>query len=619
MQAQTLTPFQLFGNQVRYVVPMFQRPYIWNEEKQWQPLWDDIRTLADRLLQQHATGSVAAGAVDIPPHFLGAIVLDQQLVQTIYIPVRHVIDGQQRLTTLQLLLDAAQAVMQRCGDSADASALAALVLNNAALAQKPEHVFKVWPTNRDREAFCAVMDDSLTPSASLRDSGIVLAHHFFAREIEDWAETTADPDRARLRLHALGRALTQYLKLVVIDLEPGDNAQVIFETLNHRGTPLLAADLVKNLVFQRAELEQLDVDALYEDLWRPFDTDRWRRLVRQGRLFRPRIDVFLNYWLTMRLRREVPTDRVFSDFREHLLATDDSVYSAVGDLARSARTYDDLEGRPFGSVEGTFYYRVLSVMEQHVLGPLLLWLFDQKEEVPLAQRQLALRAMESWLVRRMICRLSGKQTNQLVVELLGRLHQRDSACAGEEVVSFLATQDAESRLWPTDDQVRAAVRTQPLYAQVTRARLRMVLEALEDSFRTPKSEEEHCVRGKLTIEHVMPQGWREHWRLPSDGNRTLLEVERDRIVHTLGNLTLVTKRLNPELSNRPWTDEEAHDRLKPDSKGKRTILSGHSVLHLNKKIVDGWVERWDEDAIDTRGTELAEAVIQVWPSASQMR
>src|SRR5207248_10895292 len=107
-----------------------------------------------------------------------------------------------------------------------------------------------------------------------------------------------------------------HVKMVVIDLEPGDNAQVIFEPLNHRGTPLLAGDLVKNLVFQRAEAEDEDVQSLYDRFWAPFDSNVWRRPIKQGRLFRPRIDVFLNYWLAMRLRHEVMSDRVFSDFRE---------------------------------------------------------------------------------------------------------------------------------------------------------------------------------------------------------------------------------------------------------------------------------------------------------------
>ena len=177
MQANTLTPFQLFGAQVRYVVPMFQRPYVWTLEDQWEPLWGDIRTLAERVLE---TTGPSYGVPDAPPHFLGAVVLDQQLVPSPYTTVRHVVDGQQRLTTLQLLLDAAQWIVQQHGEQADASALGMLILNNPAVLQQEDEIFKVWPSNPDRNVFRAVMRDDLTPGPELTSARIVEAHRFFA-------------------------------------------------------------------------------------------------------------------------------------------------------------------------------------------------------------------------------------------------------------------------------------------------------------------------------------------------------------------------------------------------------------------------------------------------------
>ncbi len=127
MQSQTLTPFKLFSGHNRFVVPLFQRPYVWNREDQWEPLWDDVRAVAERLVEAPNAGPFAPP--NVPPHFLGAIVLEQQPVPAAFIDVRHVIDGQQRLTTLQLLLDAAQLVMQWHGREQDADALATLILS----------------------------------------------------------------------------------------------------------------------------------------------------------------------------------------------------------------------------------------------------------------------------------------------------------------------------------------------------------------------------------------------------------------------------------------------------------------------------------------------------------
>ena len=120
MQVQTYSPAGIFGHHTRYVVPLFQRPHVWTMEDQWQLLWEDVRTVADRLLE---VGQVAFGIPPVPPHFLGAIVLDQQMIQTGFIAVRHVVDGQQRLTTLRLLLDAAQWGAEHHGGGMDAQAL----------------------------------------------------------------------------------------------------------------------------------------------------------------------------------------------------------------------------------------------------------------------------------------------------------------------------------------------------------------------------------------------------------------------------------------------------------------------------------------------------------------
>src|SRR5437763_10748567 len=100
MQANTLTPQRLFEQQVRYIIPVFQRPYVWKIEKQWEPLWADVRAVAEEVFEAKTT---ATSTDSVPPHFLGAVVLDQQPTPSGFITIRHVIDGQQRLITLQLL------------------------------------------------------------------------------------------------------------------------------------------------------------------------------------------------------------------------------------------------------------------------------------------------------------------------------------------------------------------------------------------------------------------------------------------------------------------------------------------------------------------------------------
>jgi hypothetical protein len=598
MQAQTLSPASLFGTHVRYVVPLFQRPYVWTRDDQWAPLWEDVRALTEQLLD---TAADPYGAAPVPPHFLGAIVLDQQPFPAGFIAMRHVVDGQQRLTTLQLLLDAAQWVVEKHGAPMDAQALRVLVLNDATIAQHPDQVYKVWPTDRDQEAFRAAMDDDTEVPALLAESRIAKAHDFFVTEITRWAVEENDPASTTQRLGSLVRALRDHLKLVVIDLEPGDNAQVIFETLNHRGSRLLAADLVKNFLFQIAQSQQGDVTALYRAHWRTLDDDYWREPIAQGRFFRPRIDVFLNHWLTMTLLREVPSDRVFMEFRDHVRRTKPPINELLATLAADAAVYAQLDRLPYDSVEGRFYYRVLRAMESRVVSPFLLWVLRWDDSrMPAAQREKALTALESWIVRRALCRATSKDLNRLVVDLLKALDEAGPEVAGDTVEDFLSAQTADSRYWPTDAMLDEALARSRIYRALTRPRLRMVLEALEDSLRGPLGEGQQCPRN-LSVEHVMPQGWRHHW---DTGLDEVAALRRDEVVHRLGNLTLVSDKLNPTLSNRPWTDA--------GSPGKRSYLLRHSHLKLNAEISSSHESSWTEKDIADRTDALIRRITMIW-------
>ena len=602
VQAHTHAPSAIFGQHIRYVVPLFQRPYVWNRDDQWRPLWEDVRNVTERILEGPAQGF---GGQGVAPHFLGAIVLDQQLNPTAFIGVRHIIDGQQRLTTLQLLLDAAQWVVEQHGSPMDAQALRVLVLNDKSIAQHDDDVFKVWPTDRDQDAFRASMDNDVQVPKELATSRITQAHTFFVEQITAWAMSNG-ADAAAERLHALVLALREHLRLVVIDLEPGDNAQVIFETLNHRGAPLLAADLVKNLVFQLIQAQQGDVRKLYDAYWSALDSDYWRQLVAQGRMYRPRIDLFLNYWLTMKLLHEVPTDRVFSDFRDYVVGTKPDIAALLKELSDDAKVYEQMEKLAPDTVEGRFHYRVIRALDTAAVGPFLLWLLRYSEaDMPVEQRHKALQSVESWLVRRALCRATAKDVNRTVLDMLKELERHGPAVAGDTIETFLNGQTADSRYWPTDDMVQQSMAVLPLYKNLTRPRLRMLLEALEDARRGPLGEGQLCPRN-LTVEHVMPQAWREYWGSDVKDDE-IAQLHRDQLIHTLGNLTLVNGKLNPALSNRPWTDADA-----PESKGKRSYLLEHSELKLNADLVKKHEAAWTEQDIRSRTTKLVERLAAIW-------
>ena len=585
----------LFAKPMRYEIPLFQRPYVWNHEEQWGPLWEDVQNTAEHYLNANGTGSAPSQRA---AHFLGAVVLQQQEVPTPMLETRLVVDGQQRLTTLQLLLDAVQEVFEQRGIETAAKRLELLVLNHEAYrGDNNDHAFKVWPTETDQDAFRNAMHNDL-PSEEYEKSLIVQAHNFFKDQISQWLDSHLLEDVSRAA-EALEQTVKNLLELVVIDLGQSDDPHVIFETLNARGTPLLQSDLIKNMVLFEAEKAGAAGNAEEAARLWDFNDKWWRREIQQGRLVRPRIDVFLNYWLVMRTREEVVANDVFSVFRRYYGDRNEPIVKVANDISSVGESYRALDEASNPDL-ATFLYR-WDVMQVGTMTPVLLWLLSM--EVPEAQLDRGLRALESHQVRRMVCRMTTRGYNRLFISLVGRLEETGAENAGDAIVGFLADQDADVGQWPSDRQMEEAFLSLPLYRLLTRGRLRVVLEGVEEELRTNKAETHSAPRG-LTIEHTMPQQWRRHWPLMAEVENEVEQSEnRDRVIHTIGNLTLVNSRLNPTLSNAPW-------------ESKRGTLQDHSTLFLNKDLLHNAPDVWDESAIEERAKRLCQAATKVWPHAN---
>lgn len=596
MNADTLDFSKLFGADIRYVVPMFQRPYVWERERQWEPLWQDIADVAEALLDAYARYPTRSEAeASVPPHFLGAVVLDPLPHGSGQVDARHVIDGQQRLTSLQLLIAAIQATASRDSRTErHARVFSKLITNDDDLIDpsEPAQAHKVWPTKWDRESFTSAMQDEPTTGR------VADAYRYFKGAVDSWISEMAPTEGDVIPVFdALQVVVRSLLKIVVIDLEPNDNAQAIFEVLNARGTELLAVDLVKNLAFRVAETEGEEVQRLYEAHWQKFDTEPWRREVVVGRLRRGRADQFLQHWLVMRTASDVHSQQLFPTFRTVLDASDrGSVEDLVADLSRYADIYDSFETFAKESRDGAFFRRI-DTLDVTTFVPLFLLLYGlDTAGFSDADRTRALGAIESWLVRRAILRRTTKDYNKVVPTLVGRV-TADSKSPADAVIKWLREAQGDTREWPADEQVRHELTTGSTYTSIKRARLRMVLEAVEHRLRTGLSEQLTTASG-LHIEHVLPQDWRKHWPVSEGGDQAKRELERDAAKHRLGNLTLLTAKLNSAESNRPWAQ-------------KRELLRQHSLLKLSQSIVDN--ATWDEERIDERSGLLADLILEIWP------
>lgn len=597
MKPETRTVTQLFELDVRYVVPLYQRPYVWDKKLQWDPLWDDITTLLEH--QESANGHHYS-------HFLGAVVLDHETPLPGEVPEFTIIDGQQRLTTLQIILAAAANVSAELGAMDDAELIRELVENNPKKISG-SNLFKVWPTNANRSAFQAVMTEG-GPSNDREDdpdNKIDEAYAFFYAAVRDWA-TEVDEEQRDRRLRLLRVTLCDLLKVVSITLESEDNAQVIFETLNARGAPLLALDLVKNAVFLEARKQGLDTDQLYESVWEPEfddpdDDEYWRTMRRQGRLYRPIGELFLTHWLTMKLRRVVPATELFATFRTNILSSvpPPRMAELIPEIRRDAHTMRSFDIQEPGSVEATFFER-LDALDTATPLPLVLFLF-REPAVSVDRRRRALRMLESWLVRRMILGLTAKNYNQQFPELIGRVAEA-SERADEIVLEELRSGTGQISKWPSDEELRDFLLTHSLYGYHAQRRIVMLLRAIEESLYSTKVEAVAVPKG-LSLEHVMPQSWQQNWPLPaglSPEEAAEAEAGRTAKLHLLGNLTLVTPAHNSALSNAAWP-------------AKRKELNLHSKLLLNGQLIDRYPETFTEASIDERSASLGDRIIDIWP------
>jgi hypothetical protein len=587
------TPLQLFNLPQHFVIPLFQRPYVWKEAEQWEPLWKDIRRIAElQIAEPHMNAT----------HFLGAVVIQSHEAQSKRLTTWNVIDGQQRLTTLQILADATCALLAQADQARLAGQLERLTHNDEIYVEDGDSRLKVRHLNRDQAAFDEVMSaEPPVDHADLTyaDSQIVAAHSYFSTVVQQWLGSR-DSDDYVVKAKELTGVLLDGLQLVSIELEASENSQEIFETLNARGTPLTAADLVRNFVFQRLEAEGGDTTKAYREHW-PFETKFWTKEVSVGRNFVSRSSLFLNQWLVSRTGEEVSPQATFTRFKSYVeLEAGHKMADLLPVIKQQAQLYEawtEAAARPGGSLSAPemAVYRMRAGGVE-VLKPLLIWLHEPGRLLSQDAVDKIIRAAESWVVRRQLLRLSGSDLGRIVADVIAANSTSPSGELVERVTSHLARLNVTSTYWPGDDEIRRSLATEAVYSRFPRSRLRMILEAIEDLCRAETGQPQIERKG-YPIEHLLPRSWKDNWPVgtPEEAD------ERQARVHRLGNLSLLTKSLNSKVSNGPWPR-------------KRAALQDHNTITLTGRVIKRTEhEPWTEALIDERTTELIDHLLQVWP------
>lgn len=630
MKPDTLSIHDLFQKERRYTVPLYQRAYVWNEDEQWQPLWDDIERQADACL---ATDN----GVPHRSHFLGAVVLNVQKIVGSAVARSEVIDGQQRLTTLQIFVAALRDFAMKNG-SAHANKLRRLTINED---EKPgsESSFKVWPTNTDRPLFRSVMmaggiktlleQHDLTQKSEL--PRLIGAYSFFIRQVENYTAASDTEERDR-RIFGLLQALRTGLQLVVIELEENDDPQIIFETLNARGQPLLPSDLIRNTIFHQASIDPAHssnpnyADQLYETYWYSFDNDRtpapvngedryWHIPERQGRLTRPRIDLFIFHFLVMQTGRELSIGHIFQEFRDWRDQSAQTVEEFLEELKRYASIFRNLIS-PTGTDQISLFAGRLRALDTSTVYPLLLYVLGlPAEKLTPTDRKQIVADIECWMIRRFACQLTNKNYNKFFVSLLAKVREivrartagADAKSPSEKLASAvreeLTRSDDVTVRWPNDTEFEKGWLEKPAYVKSRPDRAVMLLTAIDNAMRTNKNEYKHAP-DDISVEHLLPQqGSVANYPYPDEPGEPdglTPAARRQNVIHTIGNLTLLTQALNSSVSNGPFVK-------------KRPAIAENSELRLNARFQDHEITQWTEPEIAKRGRDLFVHAKTIWP------
>jgi uncharacterized protein with ParB-like and HNH nuclease domain len=625
MQANPRSIDDLFNAQSRYIVPMFQRLYVWNEYPQWKTLWEDVAEKA----------SLQLDGTKANPHYLGALIIEG-VKPTSSREVKRllVIDGQQRLTTLQLMLCAFRDFTRSKGwKTLDRTTTRYLENADADVMERPEEeIFKLWPTQLNREVFARIITAGSRATVDQRyplirlprkrkpepRSNLVESYLYFYREVSNWINAEAAKRQPKSQ-EDCAFALLQAIKLdfcvVEISLSDGDDSQEIFYSLNSQGRPLSQSDLLRSLIFMRAEKELADRDKLFSDYWGKFETSFWSSEVKRGGRTYSRLDLALRHFLSVKKAELVDARRVNEEYKRWIGVNPPryaSVRDELADFSRYADVFQEYESAAGQKLKSTDIIRVIRDFDVSTAIPLLLFLRLEAELTP-DQLDQCLSVMQSYIVRRAFLGEETKEYNKMFLEVIGDVATRRGADVLPALTAKLLLGRGTTRAWPSDKRIVEAATRKPVYKEMKQPALRVIMERLELGMRGKKSEEEEMADG-LQIEHVMPQRWWTHWQIdgqtlkrdisdwwiaPTEEEKPLVEAARARsaAVQTLGNLSLLNKYANPAASNGPFKLKLAE--------------YGHSVLRLNRYFDK--VEQWDEATITKRSRELAELFCKLYP------
>ncbi len=535
----------------QFIIPLFQRTYSWKSDN-WKTLWDDLLSLYSvESTRKHFLGTLVSMPVDMTPAGVNKFLL---------------IDGQQRITTLFLILAAIRDIAIERNEKDLSGQINELYLTNKWA--EGTNILKLYPSQTDREQFARIIrkKDDLD-----NNNNVVKAFRYFKNRLEG-----KDPFGNLIDLKRIHNILVQEIMVVNIVLDKDENPYLIFESLNAKGEPLTQADLVRNYILMRITNSE-EQEVAYRDFWLPMQNALggeltgfiWRYLIKD-----------------INLAKVIRLDEIYDEIKEILVnAKPPKVVDLLMDLHTFSEYYlalinpDDYE--PNKEIQNRL--KRLNRWDVKTTYPFLLNVYRDYKENKISRQAFCdlLEILESYVVRRSFCRIPTNALNKIFLNLYKSIDPNNPVKSISE--------DLLQHEWPDDTAFLDSWLYFPIYLSGT-AKCRLILESLENAMMINK-EPVDLSNTQISIEHVMPQTLNEEWEQLLGEKASEIY---DTYLHTIGNLTLTGS--NADLGNRPLIEKKK--------------IYVQSNFALNKDLATAII--WGEFIIKQRAQKLGKLAIAIW-------
>lgn len=552
--------YNLLNGQCQYIIPVYQRKYSWLANVQCARLWKDIVEM-EKKNKKH--------------HFVGSIVSIAEKKSVMGVQKQLIIDGQQRMTTLSILMVALRDYLkeQGAGEEVDNN-ITNMVLKNPS--RKGDDAYKMLLTDTDRDIMVKLVDGIKINEDE--DSLIYTNYLFFKQKV---AEGTLTPDEIYESISKLD------IVGIILDKDQGDEPQLIFESLNSTGMALSKSDLIRNFI-----LMGLDNDAqkgIYNNYWKPLENN-FPQQIQGGE---DRMDKFFRDYLTVKLGRNVKFDSIYEEFKDY---AGNSEFSTTEELAEDVMTFGDLytnitteKKLPVSHQLLAPIFEEIRSLRMEVAYPFLIKVYRDFVDGIISIEDTAeiMKLTIAYVVRRAICEIPTNSMNKTFATLKNNIQTDDYLNSVKAAFYFADTY----KRFPNDEEFKAALCERNMY---TIRISKYFLVKLEN-----EGNKEPIPYVGYTTEHILPQNknMRDEWKKALGDNYSEIQAK---YLNSLGNLTLT--KYNSEMGDRPFEE-------------KLEVYKESAMHHLNKYVVKQTT--WNEDAIVKRGNILSDCACQVW-SAPQL-